>query len=744
MRFHCTSEEGCENRTLTWSDGRQDKSNGGTMRLLPCLHILFHGGTRIARAAMSSEALENAGLECRQLAFAPHRRSLVRVDGPNGIVMAKDDDFEPRLGRIRSTKSGKSARYLQGVLRGVARSTGSAKSRASRFDGSRIGRGSGVGRVLHARDRHAAFRTRRVVIQARLIRLKAQGVNAARLHLRYLERDGVTREGLPGELYDAGHDRADGRTFLERTEGDRHQFRFIVSPEDGAAYDDLKPFVRRLMERMEQDLDTKLDWVAVDHYNTAHPHTHIVLRGKDDRGDDLIIAREYIAHGMRERAAEIVSLDLGPRTDREIQNRLQHEVEQERFTSIDRELLRDMNTDGFVQAASRDAFRHSIRAGRLQKLERLGLADEVGSGLWRLADDMEPTLRAMGERGDIIKTIHRELARGGLERSPGELCDPWAGRHGTNAHCRSCHGARSRRRIAGSVLPHRRRCGRALALCCDRPSRCERADTRRHGRGLDRARAEPGKADRVVANIAEREGGRYSADLHHAHDPTASTSYIEAHVRRLEDLRRAGLKIERHGDGSWMVPRDYLERVKRIEFHRTRMVPVTIETLSRGPLTGQTQVHGATWLDRELLSADATPLRDSGFGREVREALQRRRQWLIEQDLAHIEQGQIVYRAGLLAELRRRDLARAGSVLTGEIGVPYAETKAGSRIDGVYRRHVDLASGRFALIEKSREFTLVPWRPVLERNLGKPVAGIMRGETISWTLGRRRSGPSIS
>ncbi|MGH9811276.1 MAG: DUF3363 domain-containing protein, partial [Terriglobia bacterium] len=329
--------------------------------------------------------------------------------------MAGNDDFEPRLGRIRSTKGGRSARYLQGVLRGVARSTGSAKSRKSRFDGSRIGRGSGVGRVLHARDRNAAFRARRVIVQARLIRLKATGANAARLHLRYLERDGVTREGLPGELYDAKQDRAEGRDFIQRTEGDRHQFRFIVSPEDGAAYDDLKPFVRRLMDQMEKDLGTQLDWVAVDHYNTAHPHTHVVLRGKDDNGRDLIIAREYIAHGMRERAAEIVSLDLGPRTDHEIQSRLQHEVEQERFTSIDRELLRDANADRFVQAANRDTFRQSIRAGRLQKLNRLGLAEDVGSGIWRLEEGMEPTLRVMGERGDIIKTIHRELARSGVE-----------------------------------------------------------------------------------------------------------------------------------------------------------------------------------------------------------------------------------------------------------------------------------------------------------------------------------------
>src|SRR3546814_10121914 len=88
--------------------------------------------------------------------------------------------------------------------------------------------------------------------------------------------------------------------------GDRHQFRFIVSAEDGMEYDDLKPRARRLMQRVEDDLGTKLDWVAVDHYNTGHPHTHIIVRGKDERGVDLVIARDYISHGLRERASELV------------------------------------------------------------------------------------------------------------------------------------------------------------------------------------------------------------------------------------------------------------------------------------------------------------------------------------------------------------------------------------------------------------------------------------------------------
>ncbi|TIL84722.1 MAG: conjugal transfer protein TraI, partial [Mesorhizobium sp.] len=131
----------------------------------------------------------------------------------------------------------------------------------------------------------------------------------ARAHLRYLQRDGVTREGAPGELYGADSDRVDGKAFIDRADGDRHQFRFIVAAEDGIEYEDLKALTRRLMAQMQEDLGTKLDWVAVDHFNTGHPHSHIIVRGRDDRGENLVIAREYISSGIRERAAELVSLD---------------------------------------------------------------------------------------------------------------------------------------------------------------------------------------------------------------------------------------------------------------------------------------------------------------------------------------------------------------------------------------------------------------------------------------------------
>ncbi len=132
-----------------------------------------------------------------------------------------------------------------------------------------------------------------------------------------------------------------------------------------------------------------------------------MLRGKDDRGNDLIIPRDYLTPGMREQAAEIVTLDLGPRTARQIEMRLCDEMEQERFNSLDRRLLHEAGADGVVRSGTvtGDAFRQTLPAGRLQKLRGLGLAEEVVPSQSHLADDLEPVLRRMGEHGDIVKTM---------------------------------------------------------------------------------------------------------------------------------------------------------------------------------------------------------------------------------------------------------------------------------------------------------------------------------------------------
>ena len=347
--------------------------------------------------------------------------------------MTRDDDFEPRLGKQRSPHR---RSYLHRVLRASNLAGGTLGRRSGKVYGSRIGKGGGVGRVLAARDRFSAYRQRRVMVKFSYKNLGGKGLAAAVDHLRYIQRGGVTREGERATLYSADQDRTDGKAFMTRAEDekDKRQFRFIVSAEDAAEYDDLKPFIRRLMARMEEDLGTKLDWVAADHHNTGHPHTHIVVRGRDERGKDLIIAREYLTHGIRERAAELVSLDLGPRTDLEIENRLRREVEQERLTSIDRRLIRDMDGGRTVNSGDRDPFQQAVRAGRLQKLGRLGLAQEIAPGRWQLAAGLDDTLRRMSERGDIIRTMQRAIGEKGLTRAAADyaIYDPAGGACPTN------------------------------------------------------------------------------------------------------------------------------------------------------------------------------------------------------------------------------------------------------------------------------------------------------------------------
>ncbi len=385
-----------------------------------------------------------------------------------------------------------------------------------------------------------------------------------------------------------------------------------------------------------------------------------------------------------------------------------------------------------------------MRAGRLQKLRRLGLAQEVGPGQWKLARDLEPVLRRLGERGDIIKTLHHELTRQGLTRAASDYVIYQSAENDTQ-------------RLVGRVVAR----GLSDELNDRRYVIVDGVDGRTHyvdiGQvgeaelmpvgsvvAIEPKRAEPRAVDRTVAEIAAAHDGRYSVDLHLQHDSTARQAFVDAHVRRLEAMRRAGIGVARDRDGTWIIAPGHLERAAAFERAQARRMPVVIETLSTVPLERQGVAEGATWLDRELLADAPTITRDAGFGREVREVLARRRQWLMEQELARAEEDRVIYPANLLGLLRRRELTRVGAQLSGELGRPYAEAQPGERIEGTYRRRVDLVSGRFALIDRGREFTLVPWRPVLDRHVGKEVSGVARGDTISWTIGRQRRGPSVS
>lgn len=660
--------------------------------------------------------------------------------------MATDDDFEPRLGRMRSRGKGKQARkFLSRVIAAanLARGGASGRARKSGYTGSRIGRGAGVGRVLSTRDRYAAFRQRRVIVKIRPVTLGGKGFDGAKAHLRYVQRDGTTRDGGRGQLYGPEGDKVDRDEWLEKARGDRHQFRIIVSPEDGLEYEDLKPLTRRLMTRMEEDIGTKLDWVAVDHHNTGHPHTHIIVRGKDDLGKDLLIAKDYISHGLRERACELVDLDLGPRTDDAIEQRLRAEVGQDRLTSIDRRLIWEAEKDVLVSGEARGAFDQAIRTGRLQKLERLGLATRHGAAHWQLAPDLANTLRRMGERGDIIRTMQRAYgARGNAPAMADQVIyDP---------------AAPEARPLVGRVVER----GISDEYADRHYMIVEATDGRSHyieigkGEGVEPqatgsiVRIAPREGavrpiDHTIAEVAAANDGRYTIDAHLRYDPTASERYAETHVRRLEAMKRMKL-AEREPDGTWVIPPNHLDKVKTFEARQLRDRPVSVETLSAEPLDKLVDADAATWLDKELVAPSPEPLRNAGFGHDARDAQSRRRRWLIAEQLAEEQDGKTIYRPNMLATLQRRELMRVAGQLSDELGKPFADVGPHQQVAGRLVRAVEMTRGRHALVERSRDFTLVPWRPVLERHVGKNVSGIMRDSGINWTLGRERGGPTVS
>jgi type IV secretory pathway VirD2 relaxase len=507
---------------------------------------------------------------------------------------------------------------------------------------------------------------RRVVIKARVVRQRGVRFRSAPLakHLSYLQRDGVTRDGAAARLFDARGDAADVSAFAERCADDRHHFRFIVSPEDAPEMADLRAFTRELMARVERDLGTRIDWVAVDHWNTDQPHVHVLARGADHDGADLVISREYISRGFRARAEELVGLELGPRSEQAIRSALEREVSAERWTGLDRALRAAADEGAGVadlrpgSAAFPGGDLRRLIIGRAQVLERLGLADQAGPAQWTLRSDAEATLRALGDRGDIIRTMHRALARRDREPDTGAFAI-----HGDNQP---------------SVL----------------------------GRLADRGLQDELKGSAYV--VIEGTDGR----AHHVRFSTLEATG-DATVGAVVEVRPFT------GD-------DGQRRV-------------SLAVRSDLSLEAQVSSQGATWLDRTLLAREPIALAEGGFGAEVRDALAKRADHLATEGLARRQGPRTVFARDLLNELRRREIDAVSAKLSAETGLPRVTAAEGEHVAGVYRQRVQLASGRFAMIDNGLGFELVPWKPTLEEHIDRHVSGVVQpGGSVAWSFGRTR------
>jgi len=570
--------------------------------------------------------------------------------------MRRDGDIRVRPGRVRSRGDVSSRRFVSQVLRAAEKAGGVSPRPVAPLRSSTFGCGRAAS-VSASRRLHA--RTRIVTVKARVVRHSA-GAAKLTAHVAYLQRDGVTRDGVAGRLFDAGGDAADGRAFADRSANDRHHFRFIVAPEDAARMDNLPVFTRELMATVEHDLGTKLDWVAVEHHNTEHPHIHVLVRGRADDGADLVISRDYIREGMRARAQALVTLELGLRTDLEVQRGLEKQVDADRWTQLDLSLAVQAASNEDVIDLRPDAggpdMAHHARLGRMRKLEELGLATPIGSAQWTLSPDAEETLRALGERGDIIKRLHRATC----DRSPSE----WV-----------VAGEADGRPVVGRLME----------------------------RGLDDELK--GSAYAIVDGVDGRVHHLRLSDLDATSDASAG-AVVE--LRRFKDA----------------TGRDRAALAVRSDFS----------------IEAQATASGATWLDRRLVDSKPTSLSESGFGGEVREALERRTEYLIGEGLARRQAQRVLFARDLVQTLRQRELAVAGEQLTIETGLPARSVADGEHVSGVYRQRVTLASGRFAMIDDGLGFSLVPWTPALERHLGRQVAGVATGTGVEWGFGKRGLG----
>ena len=656
---------------------------------------------------------------------------------------ASGDSFELKLGKIGHDRA-PNLRRVRASIRQASRTTIKQKGRIA----PRTGMRGHYAKVAKGTTKVASLAQRRVVVKARYV-VHGSGRGAPlRAHVSYLARqdkvtarrpsealsaeptrelgrqvDYLSREASEGHARFAFYDRSeislDAKNLTAAWSDDSRHFRLIVSAEDGAELGELRPFIRELMGDLERKLGTKLQWLAVDHWDTDNPHTHVLIRGRRADGTDLFIPSRVISSGIREHAQEIVTRVLGPRLSVDLARERAREIEMRNVTPLDRELL--ARSRGRTDELRPD---RPDLAARLDRLEGWDLAQR-GNGGWRLADGLLGKLKALAERDEIEQVV-------AAVRRPGVPL--LAAERDVDAMGQLVH--------FGPIDD----LGESFLAVIEtgrgelRYAKFDRADHLAHLADIPPGAIvtfEPNipvvrPSDEAVARIAQRTGGLYSAEHHWREEPHTEHSLIKGNIRRLEAMRRFGL-VERHSDGVFGVGADHLDRALAMEERISRRYPLSPQVASYWTLGEQVEALGPTHLDRVLAREAAPPLGEGDFAREHASALQQRRLFLIEQ--GWMGKDDRVLAPSALPQMAVNEMRHMAQRLSHELGKPVL-TYVANRTEGVYARRIDLAQGRVALIMGERSAHLVPWRPALERFSGQQVEGLMKGRSLSWELSR--------
>jgi type IV secretory pathway VirD2 relaxase len=293
---------------------------------------------------------------------------------------------------------------------------------------SKIGRGSSGGRLRKHPSRQFQ---QRCAIRVTYSPNKSAGQWKA--HGYYLARERATEKA---EKNTAGFNRTENAVDISprldhwQQAGDERLFKIIISPEFGDRID-LEAHTKQLMARIDRDLRTELEWVAVIHHNTDHPHVHVALRGVDRQGKAVHLPREYVKTGIRSHAEDLVTKELGHRTEHDAIEAQRREVDQLRFNSLDRTIQRqnpnraDFFTVRCDPTGTRErsflAMQEQHIAARLSKLESMGLAENLGGCAWRVRGDFGAVLRMMQRTTDRQRVLASHGALLSDERLPLEV-----------------------------------------------------------------------------------------------------------------------------------------------------------------------------------------------------------------------------------------------------------------------------------------------------------------------------------
>ena len=598
----------------------------------------------------------------------------------------------------------------------------------------------------------AAARLQRVTVKARVVVVPKSGGKAAVMrYLGYIEREGGAKDGGVSDRFDAAGSLDEQRldTFASECATDRHSFRLIVSPEFGAAMD-LEKHTRDLMGRMEHDLGTGLDWVAAVHHDTDNPHIHVMVRGVDDRGEDLVISKDYISRGIRVRACELATQELGLRTELDVAQTYRKNLHRAEWVGIDAELLAEQQRSPHnrldferTPASAMARMKRDAKLERLGYLRELGVAEEVAPGRWRLVEN---------GRG-ILQGMSIENARGAMlrphvtaERATGyDLPDK------ASLKSRPVRGVVLDRGLANTLTGteyvviggfdgrvHYTTVGHYSERHLDKPAKV--GDTVALNTAVPSA---AGSADRNV--LKRLEGGVYDPTPHLAEvqgwregvlrQGITPEGFVDAHVKRMDALAGRG-HVEALSGGRYRVPSDLLQRLEADPaLYRDRQGIVRVDVEARGALTTHARVIAQSFMDGELEAGTPAQLRSaqplSRSQAAFLDALESRTDRLAELRLAsRTPDGGVVLAPGYREALRARELADASARLAATYGQA-VNMDVARRFQGTVATIEQLPSGPHAVIVSEDTFALVPARGGLERMAGRAVqVTIPRGATI--------------